>query len=106
MNSLWLAAIVAGVITFALRLSFIMGLERIQMPAVLRQALRFVPIAVLTALIVPELLIQRDGTLALSLQNTRLLAGLLATAVAWTTRNVLLTIGAGMAGLLLLEALL
>jgi branched-subunit amino acid transport protein len=106
MNSLWLAAIVAGVITFALRLSFIVGLERIQMPAVLRQALRFVPIAVLTALIVPELLIQRDGTLALSLQNTRLLAGLLATAVAWTTRNVLLTIGAGMAGLLLLEALL
>jgi branched-subunit amino acid transport protein len=106
MNSLWLAAIVAGVITFALRLSFIVGLERIQMPAVLRQALRFVPIAVLTALIVPELLIQRDGTLALSFQNTRLLAGLLATAVAWTTRNVLLTIGAGMAGLLLLEALL
>lgn len=106
MNSLWLAAIVAGVLTFALRLSFIVGLERIQMPAVLRQALRFVPIAVLTALIVPELLIQRDGTLALSLQNTRLLAGLLATAVAWTTRNVLLTIGAGMAGLLLLEALL
>lgn len=104
MSSLWLVAIVAGLITFALRLSFIIGQERIPMPALLRRALRFVPVAVLIALIVPELL-RRDGTWAFSFGNTRLLAGLLATAVAWTTRNILFTIAAGMLALLLLEAL-
>jgi branched-subunit amino acid transport protein len=102
-ENLWLVAIVAGLLTFALRLSFIMGQERIPMPALLQRALRFVPVAVLVALIVPELLL-RSGAWSISFGNTRLLAGLIATGVAWFTRNVLLTIAAGMVALLLLQA--
>ena len=62
------------------------------------------PPAVLGALIVPALLAPA-GALDLSLANARLLAGLLAVAVAWRTRNALLTMVAGMGALLLLQAL-
>jgi branched-subunit amino acid transport protein len=39
-----------------------------------------------------------------SLGNTRLVAGALAALVAWRTKNVLLTIGVGMAALWILQA--
>ena len=62
----------------------------------LQQALRFVPVAALTALVVPELLV-RNGALLISLQNERLVAGLVAVVVAWWTKNILLTLVLGMA---------
>jgi branched-subunit amino acid transport protein len=68
----------------------------------LRQALRFVPAAVLSAIILPEV-VQPAGVLDLSLGNERLLAGLVAVVVAWYTRNVLWTIGAGMVTLWLVQ---
>ncbi len=104
-STLWFALLAAGLLTYIQRLSFIVGWERLAMPPLARRALRFVPIAVLTALIVPDLLLV-DARLALSPYNERLLAGVLATVVAWRTRNVLLTIAAGMAALLLLQVLL
>jgi branched-subunit amino acid transport protein len=57
---------------------------------------------VLSAIVFPELLMH-SGSLDVSLGNTRLLAGLIAIAVAWFTRNILLTILAGMIALLLLQ---
>ena len=59
----------------------------------------------LTVIIFQELLI-RDGSLSIGLDNTRLLAGILATLVAWRTRNALLTILSGMLALFILKALL
>jgi branched-subunit amino acid transport protein len=73
------------------------------MPNILRRALRFVPPAVLSVIIFQELLI-RDGRLAISLDNSRLLAGIVAILVAWRTRSPLLTIAVGMATLLTLNA--
>jgi branched-subunit amino acid transport protein len=102
---LWLVLVVAGVVTFGFRLSFIALSEHIHMPVLAQRALRFVPVAVLTAIIVPALVLSQ-GTLDVSLDNTRLLAGVLATLVAWRTRNMLLTIAVGMAGLWLLQMLL
>ncbi|HEY4689907.1 MAG TPA: AzlD domain-containing protein [Anaerolineae bacterium] len=104
-TQLWLTVVSMGVITYALRLLPIALLERVGLPRVVQRALRYVPPAVLSAIIFPELLI-RNGALALSLNNTRLLAGLLAAIVAWRTKNVLLTIAAGMAALWLLQALI
>jgi branched-subunit amino acid transport protein len=66
------------------------------------RALRFVPPSVLTAILVPELLI-RDNQLMVA--NPRLLAGFLAAVVAWRSKNVVLTIGVGMIVLLFLQAL-
>ena len=99
---LWLTIIGMGLITFAIRLSFILLLERIEIPALGQQALRFVPAAVLSAIIFPELL-QPGGQLDISWGNDRLLAGLLAAVVAWRTKNVLATIIVGMVALWLLQ---
>jgi len=102
---LWITIIVVGLLTLGIRLSFIAFLDRAQVAPLLQQALRFVPVAVLSALIAPALFIP-NGTLILSFTNSHLLAGLLAILVAWRTKNILLTIIAGMACLLILQALL
>ena len=102
--ALWLTILGAGAVTFALRLSFIALLGRIKIPSTFRRALRFVPAAVLTAVVIP-LLFYEDGALEISLGNERLLAGLVAALIAWRTRNVLLTLGGGMATLWILQAI-
>jgi len=101
---LWLTIIGMGLITFGLRLGPVELLERFPLNDGLRQALRFVPAAVLSAIIWPELL-QPGGVFDLSWGNERLLAGLAAVVVAAYTRSVLLTIGAGMIVLWLLQSL-
>jgi branched-subunit amino acid transport protein len=101
---LWLTIIVIGLLTFAIRLSFIVFMGRIQLSLRLQKALRFVPAAVLSALIAPALFFPK-ASLDLSLTNNHLLAGLVAILVAWFTKNVLLTIVAGMACLLILQTL-
>jgi branched-subunit amino acid transport protein len=100
---LWLSLIVIGLLTFGTRLVFIALADRMKMPAWVERGLRFVPVAALTAILVPEVL-KPEGNLYLSLGNARLLAGVLAVLVAWRTKNVLLTIGVGMAALLILQA--
>jgi branched-subunit amino acid transport protein len=102
----WLPALaVAGLVTFLTRLSFIALLGRLEVPPLLTRALRFVPAAVLSAIIVPEL-VMRGGAPEVSFRNPRLVAGLLAALVAWKTRSVGLTIAAGMLALWGLQALL
>jgi len=103
--TLWLTIFAAGLITYATRLSFILLFERIQIPAWLRRALRFVPAAVLSAIILPELVFQ-DGTLAVTPTNPRLLAGIIAILVAWRTKNILLTLISGMVTLWILQVIL
>lgn len=103
--SLWLVILLAGLLTFSTRLSFILLLDRIKVPDWFRRGLRFVPAAVLSAIILPELA-SRNAALDLSLRNPQLYAGALAVLVAWRTKNVLLTIIVGMASLLLIQALM
>lgn len=102
--ALWLAIAGAGAVTFALRLSFIALLGRIEIPPILGRALRFVPAAVLTAVVIP-LLVYENGALDTSLGNERLLAGLVAALIAWRTRSVLFTLIGGMAVLWTLQAI-
>ena len=96
--------LIGGLITFGMRFSFVYLLGRFEVPVTMRRALHYVPPAVLSAIIFPELFL-REGNLDLSLGNTRLLAGVIAAAVAAWTKNSLLTILAGMAALLLLQVL-
>ena len=102
-STLWLTVVGAGVVTFVLRLSFIALLGRVEVPAFLEKALRFVPAAVLTAVVIPLLLYQ-NGVPEISLGNERLLAGLVAAVICWRTRNVPLTLVGGMAMLWTLQA--
>ena len=102
--ALWLTIVGAGAVTFALRLSFIALLGRIEVPSFLGRALRFVPAAVLTAVVIP-LLVYVDGAVEVSLGNERLIAGVVAALIAWRTRNVPLTLVGGMAMLWTLQAI-
>ena len=100
--ALWLILLCIGFLTYATRLSFILLFGKVEVAVILQRALRFVPIAVLSAIILPALLIH-GNTLYLSLHNARLIAGVVATGVAWRTKNILLTIITGMAILWLLQ---
>ena len=102
--TLWLTIVAAGVVTFSLRLSFIALLGRIGTPIFLARTLRFVPAAVLTAVLIP-LLFYENGALEVSLSNERLVAGVAAALIAWRTRSVLFTLGGGMATLWTLQAI-
>jgi len=102
--NLWWIVFAMGLVTFGIRLVPIVLLGRIEIPLVMQRALRFVPPAVLTAIIVPELL-YRNNQIDVSLTNVRLLAGLIAILVAWRTKNALITIGGGMIALWILSAI-
>ncbi len=103
--TVWLTIITVGILTYMTRLSSIVILGRRQIPARLSRALRFVPPAVLSALIFPELLLSSSDQ-TISIFNERLIAGLLAAIIAWRTKNVLLTIIVGMVVLVILRELL
>lgn len=102
---LWVLILLAGLLTYLIRLSFILLLNRFEVPAWFRRGLRFVPVAVLSAIIMPEVL-TRSGALDISLLNPQLYAAAAAALVAWRTKNILLTILAGMSVLLILQALI
>ena len=101
--SLWLTILGMGLVTYAIRLVPLLALERWPLPLRLRQALRFVPPAVLSAILLPEL-VRPGGIVDVSFANDRLIAGLSAIAIAWFSKNVLLTIAAGLVVLWTLQA--
>ncbi|MBE0612299.1 MAG: AzlD domain-containing protein [Burkholderiales bacterium] len=84
--------------SFIPRASFILLFARWPAPALLRRALRYVPAAVFSAILVPAF-VMTAGSVQIGLDNPRLLAGILAAIVAWHTRNTLVTIVIGMLAL-------
>ena len=103
--NIWLVMLLGGLITFGIRFSFVYLFGKFHIPGTVRRALHYVPPAVLSALVFPELFL-RNGTLDVSMDNVQLLAGLAAVAVAWYKKNTLLTIVAGMVALVLFQWLL
>ena len=98
---LWAVIVVVGALNYASRLSFIAFFARRTMPPLLARALRFVPAAMLTALVVP-MVVAHGGTTDLG--DPRVPATLVAASVAFFTRSTLWTLVAGMAALWLLQA--
>ncbi len=95
---LWL---VCGLLTFAIRYSFIALEGHYRPPAWFIRWLPFVPIAALAAITVPELVLVA-GQMDVSPDNPRFWAGVLAIGVAAIWKNTLLTIASGFAALWLL----
>jgi branched-subunit amino acid transport protein len=102
--NIWLVMLIGGLITFGMRFSLIYLFGRFEIPQTMRRALHYVPPAVLSAIIFPELL-YRNNTFDPSLGNTRLIAGIIAILVAWFSKNTLVTILVGMVALLILQLL-
>lgn len=107
MNSLtlWIIVSIIGLLTFGIRLSFIGLVGDRTLPVLAQRTLRFVPVAVLSAIIVPEV-VAPQGTVNLAPTNARLLVGVIAVVIAWRTKNALLTIAIGMVALWILQAVL
>ncbi len=100
--TIWLLILVIGLGTYLMRLSGIQLFGKRGMPPRLKRALRFVPSAVIAAIVVPAIVYGGPDP-GLHAENLRLWAGLIAAIVAWTTRSVLATLGIGMGSLWLLQ---
>lgn len=95
---------VVGVLTYAIRLSFIALFGRLdEIPPALERVLRLVPAAVLAALVLPSLVTVEPETGRIAVD--KLIAGALAAGVAWRTEDVLATMVAGMGTLWLIRLL-
>ncbi len=103
--NVWITFLVAGLITYGIRLSMILLLDKLAIPERVMQALRFVPPAVFSAIILPDIF-WVDGAFTISPINPRLLAALAAALVAWKSRSVILTLIVGMGLLLLIKSLI
>lgn len=83
-------------VTFGIRYSVLSFISRIDLPPLLRRALVYVPPAVLTAIVVPAVLIPDSATLNLSPASPHMLAAIAAVAVSYRTKSLLWTILVGM----------
>jgi branched-subunit amino acid transport protein len=93
-DTLWVILGMA-VVTYATRASLLLAGGRVHLSPRLEQALRYLPVALLTAIVVPALLVRNDA-LALTWRNDYLWAGIVCIAVAWRTKNVLWTVLTGL----------
>jgi branched-subunit amino acid transport protein len=82
-------------VTFGTRYSMFTLAGRVEFPGWLVNALRYVPPVVLTAIIVPAVLIPGGGTVQVSYTNPYLVGGLVACGVGWLSKNLLSTIVLG-----------
>jgi branched-subunit amino acid transport protein len=84
------------VTVFVKAVLFIAG-ERITFPPLVRDALNFVPVTVLTAIIVPMVLAPQGGGLELTWRNPQLVGAIAAIVICLLTRQQLVTIIGGLA---------
>ena len=100
---LWGLIFACGMLTFATRFLPLTGLLPKQLPPFIEQAMRYVPVAVLTPIIVHGVFLP-DGDLSFS-DNMRIYAALLALLTTLMTGRVVVTIIVGMLSLWGLEIL-
>ena len=103
-QAFWIAVAGGALVTFATRLSFFALPHLDRLPRLFRRGLRFVPAAVLGALLASMLadpVVESGWAVAWP----RLVAAALAAFAGWRTRNTWVTIGLGLAALWGLQAL-
>lgn len=98
--TLWLTFAAIGATTLMTRGSFIMLGEKARLPAALHRALRYAPAAALSALVIPDILL--DGG-QLQPLNPKLLAAVVVVVVALRWRNPWLPFILGMGVLIALR---
>jgi branched-subunit amino acid transport protein len=103
--NIWIVLLILGILTFLIRFSFIAIFDKMEPPRSLQRALRFVPIAVLSAIISPEILFSNNQFM-FTLINPKLIAALIASLVAYKTKNITWTIFSGMVSFWILRSIL
>ena len=95
MSDYWWLIVAMTALTFLPRYIPLALAGKIHIPPLLVQALEFVPIAVLTAIIVQVSLV-REGEVMLSTENHYLITSVLAFVTALVSRHLMLTIVVGL----------
>lgn len=99
--ALWLTVAGMAAVTIMNRAGLILLGERIKLPQVVRESLRYAPAAALAAIAVPELFVM-NGHIEVSIHNVKLIAGLAGFAIALKWRS---TVPAIVGGMLVLHGL-
>lgn len=86
-----------AVLTFVVKAGLFIAGNRIAFPPLLRQALEFVPVTVLTAIVVPMVLAPSGAAMELTWRNPQLVGAIATILVCLATGRQLLTIVAGLA---------
>ena len=100
---LWSVVAIVGVLNYLSRLSFIALFARRHVPALLVRAFRYVPAAMLTALVLPMIVAGPGEATWAALP--KMLASVIAGVVAFRTQSTMKTLGAGMLSLWLVQAM-
>jgi branched-subunit amino acid transport protein len=100
---LWSVVLIVGALNYLSRLSFIALFARRSVPPLLARAFRYVPAAMLTALVVPMIVTAPGSEWSPALP--KIAAALAAGIVAFRTHSQLKTLGTGMLTLWALQAL-
>lgn len=103
--SILVAIVGLTVITIVTRGFFVIPERELPIPAWLREALRYAPLAALVAVLVPEIAMT-DDHLVSTWRDARLYATLAGALTFWSSRHLLATILAGTAVFLALRLLL
>ena len=104
-HSEWLLIMGMMLVTFGIRYPVLAMSGRLKLPPRLLQALHYVPPAVLTAIVVPAVLVE-SGDLWISVANPRIVGAIAALTIGLWRQNLLLTIVVGMAAFLVWQWLL
>jgi branched-subunit amino acid transport protein len=94
-----------GLVTYFTRVGAFLALGNRELPRVVKVFLKYIPVAMLTAIIVPAIAMPREE-LFISLDNPYLVAGLASAGIAWLTKNVVYTVAVGLALVMLLGILM
>jgi branched-subunit amino acid transport protein len=95
MTAIWMIVGMA-LVTYVVKASVLILGERVRFAPIVRTALGFVPVTVLTAIVVPIVLAPHHGEAELSWRNPQLVAALGTAVVGFTTRHALATIAFGL----------
>ena len=99
---IWSLIILCGVITFLIRFIPLSGIISSDLPLFVKQSFKYIPLAVLTPIIVNDLSIIENNNFFL-IENFKLYAALIAIIVSIIWNNVLATISIGMASFLIMS---
>jgi len=94
-----LALMIAGmaVINLIIRWPVYLFADHVRFPPLIERALAFVPVTVLTAIIVPMIVMPGGGAPEINWRNPYLVAAIIAAAISWRWHKLMPTILIGMA---------
>jgi len=94
-----------GAVTYLTRVLFIVFLDDERLSPFFRRCLKFVPVAVLTSIIIP-MVAAPGGKFSPTWDNPYFLAGVLTTGLAAVTKNLIVTVLGGIGFILLFKILM